>query len=110
MQKRLEAIFWIDKGDTLKTITADYGVGISIVCKWRKNRTQIEDVCAKMVTKDSLGNRSRTRKAKNESLDDALFLWLFSYIRPIIHGKALGLNRKLGDDPLLTANNIKTSL
>ena len=114
MQKRLEAIFQIDKGETLKTIVADYGVRISTVCECvlsYKNRTHIEDFCAKMVTKDSLGNRSTTRKAKNESLDDALFLW-FTQERehgvlisvPIIQEKALSLNRKLGGDPLFTAS------
>ena len=51
-----------------------YGVGTSTVGDWEKNRAHIENFCANMVTKDSLGEMSTTQKAKNEALEDALFL------------------------------------
>ena len=65
-----------------------------------------------MVTKDSLGERSTARKAKNEALDDALFLW-FCQERdrgvpisgPILQEKALNLNMKMGGDPSFMASS-----
>lgn len=111
MQKKLEAIFRIDKGDTLKNIAAEYGVGVSTVCDWKKNRKDIEDFCAKMVSKDSLKTRSTARKAENENLDDALYMWFMQERErgvplsgPIIQEKALSLNRKLRGDPAFTAS------
>lgn len=65
----------MDKGESVKNISIEYGVGVATVCDWKKNRSQIEDFCAKMVSKDSLGNRSTVKKPKNESLDEALFMW-----------------------------------
>lgn len=112
MQKRLEAIFRMDKGETLKSIAAEYGVGATTVGDWKKNRIKIEDFCSKMVAKDSLGDRSTARTAKNEALDESLFLW-FRQERdrgvpisgPILQEKALSLNKKLGGDPSFTASS-----
>ena len=64
MQKKLEAVYRLDKGETLNNIAKDYGVGTSTVGDWEKNRAHIENFCAKMVTKDSLGEWSTARKAK----------------------------------------------
>lgn len=101
----------MDKGESVKNISIEYGVGVATVCDWKKNRSQIEDFCAKMVSKDSLGNRSTVKKPKNESLDEALFMW-FEKERergvpisgPILKEKALSLNQKLGGDPSFTAS------
>lgn len=111
MQKKLEAINRLDKGESVKNISIEYGVGAATVCDWKKNRSQIEDFCAKMVSKDSLGNRSTIKKPKNESLDEALLMW-FEQQRergvpisgPILKEKALSLNQKLGGDPSFTAS------
>lgn len=53
MQKRLEAIFRMDKGESLKSIAAEYGVGATTVGDGKKIRVMIEDFCLKMVAKDS---------------------------------------------------------
>ena len=112
MDKKLEALNRIDKGELLKNIAAEYGVGTSTVSDWKKNRKEIEDFCFKMITKDSLQNRGTVKKARNESLDDALFIW-FSEKRehgvpisgPILQEKALSLNSKLANgDPNFTAS------
>ncbi|XP_017763087.1 PREDICTED: jerky protein homolog-like [Eufriesea mexicana] len=111
MEKKLEALFRIDKGEPLKSVAIDLGVGTSTVSDWKKNRKEIEDFCAKMVSRDSLGNRGTIKKAKNVTLDDALYVW---YIQerengvpvsgPILRKKALSLNKKLGGDPTFTAS------
>ncbi|XP_017790206.1 PREDICTED: jerky protein homolog-like [Habropoda laboriosa] len=111
MEKKLEALFRIDKGELLKSVAIDLGVGTSTVSDWKKNRKEIEDFCAKMVSRDSLGNRGTIKKAKNVRLDDALYVW---YIKerengipvsgPILRKKALTLNKKVGGDPTFTAS------
>ena len=111
MEKKLEALFRIDKGEQLKCVASDLGVGASTVSDWKKNRKEIEEFCAKMVSRDCLGNRGTIKKAKNVTLDDALYVW---YIQerensvpvsgPILREKALSLNKKLGGDPTFTAS------
>ncbi|XP_016905758.1 jerky protein homolog-like isoform X1 [Apis cerana] len=111
IEKKLEALFRIDKGEPMKSVAVDLGVGTSTVSDWKKNRKEIEEFCAKMVSRDSLGNRGTIKKAKNVTLDDALYVW---YIQerengipvsgPILRKKALSLNKKLGGDPTFTAS------
>ena len=81
--KKLKALYRIDKGEPLRSIAIDLGVGISTVSDWKKNRKEIEDFCAKMVSRDSLGNRGTIKKAKNVTLDDALYMW---YIQELENG------------------------
>ncbi|XP_043250755.1 jerky protein homolog-like [Colletes gigas] len=111
MEKKLEALFRIDKGEPMKSVAIDFGVGTSTVSDWKKNRKEIENFCAKMVTRDSLGNRGTVKKAKNVTLDEALYMW---YIQerekgapisgPMLRKKALSLNNNLGGDPTFTAS------
>ncbi|XP_076173807.1 cag isoform X2 [Ptiloglossa arizonensis] len=111
MEKKLEALFRIDKGEPMKSVATALGVGTSTVSDWKKNRKDIEDFCAKMVSRDSLGNRGTIKKAKNVTLDEALYVW---YIQerengvlisgPMLRKKALSLNDKLGSDPNFTAS------
>lgn len=109
--KKLKALYRIDKGEPLRSIAIDLGVGISTVSDWKKNRKEIEDFCAKMVSRDSLGNRGTIKKAKNVTLDDALYMWYIQELEngvpmsgPILRKKALSLNKKLGGDPTFTAS------
>ncbi|XP_050498761.1 tigger transposable element-derived protein 2-like [Diabrotica virgifera virgifera] len=112
MEKKLEALGRIDKGESLKTVAASYGVGTSTVSDWKKNRTKIEEFCFKLITKDSLDNRCKTNKAKNETLDDALYVWFCAERErglpvsgPIIQETALKLNKMLPDcEPNFTAS------
>ncbi|KAJ8981828.1 hypothetical protein NQ317_004778 [Molorchus minor] len=113
MNKKLEALGRIDKGESLRAIAKEFGVGASTVSDWKKNRKEIEDFCRKLISKNSLQTRGTTKKAKYESLDDELFLW-FSDQRDrgvaisgrIIQKKALSLNRNLPNgDPSFTASS-----
>lgn len=112
MDKKLEALQRIDKGECLKKIAEEYGVGTSTVSDWKKNRIKIEEFCFKMISKDSLEGRGTIKKAKHEQLDDALFVW-FSEQRdrgvplsgPILQEKALSLNKMIPNgDPTFTAS------
>lgn len=102
MDKKLDALNRIDKGESLKNIASELGVGTSTVSDWKKNRKEIEEFCFKMISKDSLEGRGTIKKAKNEELDEALFVW-YSLQRergvpisgPILAQKALLLNSKL---------------
>uniref|UniRef100_A0A6P7FZZ9 Jerky protein-like n=1 Tax=Diabrotica virgifera virgifera TaxID=50390 RepID=A0A6P7FZZ9_DIAVI len=112
MEKKLEALGRIDKGESLKTIAASYRVGTSTVSDWKKNRTKIEEFCFKMITKESLNNRCKANKAKNETLDEALCVWFYAERErglpvsgPIIQESALKLNQMLPDcEPNFTAS------
>uniref|UniRef100_A0A6P7FUR9 Jerky protein-like n=1 Tax=Diabrotica virgifera virgifera TaxID=50390 RepID=A0A6P7FUR9_DIAVI len=104
MEKRLEALGRIDKGESLKAIVASCGVGTSTVSDWKKNRTKIEEFCFIMITKDSLDNRCKAKKAKNETLNNALYVWFCTKRQrglpvsgPIIQETALKLNKMLPD-------------
>lgn len=112
MKKRMEALTRIDKGESLKNIAAEFGVGTSTVSDWKKNRKRIEDFCFKMISKDSLDNRCKAKTAKLETLDEALFVWFCAERErglpisgPIIQQKALSLNKQLPHgDPSFTAS------
>lgn len=111
MEKKLDALFRMDKGEPLRSVAIGLGVGTSTVSDWKKNRKEIEDFCAKMLSRHSLGNRGTTKKAKNVTLDDALYAWYTKELEtgvlltgPILRKKALSLNKKLGGDPSFTAS------
>ncbi|XP_054011368.1 jerky protein homolog-like [Hylaeus anthracinus] len=111
MEKKLEALFRIDKGEPMKRVATDLGVGASTVSDWKKNRKEIEGFCAKMVSRDSLGNRGTIKKAKNVMLDEALYVWYMqerengvSISGPMLRQKALSLNNKFSGDPTFTAS------
>jgi len=112
MKKKMEALSRIDKGESLKNIAAEFGVGTSTVSDWKKNRERIENFCFKMISKDSLDNRCKAKTSKLDTLDEALFLWFCAERErglpisgPIIQQKALSLNKQLPHgDPSFTAS------
>lgn len=112
MKKKLEALGRMGRGEPLRSIALEFGVGTSTVSDWKRNRADIEDFCRKMIAKDSLRNRGTTKKAKNEYLDDALFLWYckardagLPITGPKLQAMALRLNKNLPNgDPAFTAS------
>ncbi|CAL7939040.1 unnamed protein product [Xylocopa violacea] len=101
----------MDKGELMERIAIDLEVGISTISDWKKNRKEIEDFCAKMVSRESLGNRGTIKKAKNVTLDDALYVWYIQVRQNcvsvsgfILRKKAPSLNKKLSGDPTFTAS------
>nr|CAI5824570.1 unnamed protein product [Callosobruchus analis] len=111
IEQKLQALLRIDAGETLTRIATDLGVGKQTVCDWKRNRKEIEEFCSKMITKDSLGNRSTMKKPKNEKLDRALYIWYCQNHEQSVpmsslklQAIALKLNEELGGDPAFTAS------
>ena len=61
MDKKIDALNRIDKGEPIKNITGEFRIGTSMVSNWK----EIGDFCFKMTTKDSLEGCKTVRKAKN---------------------------------------------
>ena len=111
MEQKLQALFRIDAGESLTKIAQELGVGKQTVSDWKTNRKEIENLCAKMVSKDSLGNKRTLKTPKNETLDEALYVW---FCQQRVQGVplsgvtlqviALKLNEKLKGDPAFTAS------
>ena len=75
IEKRLDVLKRVDRGESLKSIASSFGVGESTVCDWEKIRNAIESFCIKLDDKGALDFRSTLKKPKLEKLDDALLLW-----------------------------------
>lgn len=102
LEKKLEAIHRLDKGESLKKVAQDYGVGENTVGDWRRNRKQIENYVYQSASKEASNCRSTLKKSSCELLEEALLLWFcqareqgFPVSGPIIQEKALSLNLKL---------------
>lgn len=94
IEKKLEALFRIDKGEPMKSVAVDLGVGTSTVSDWKKNRKEIEEFCAKMVSRDSLGNRGTIKKAKNVTLMHSMY-GIFKNVKMVYQCQDLFLEKKL---------------
>ena len=78
----------------------------------KKNRKTIEDFYSKSISNDNLENRRIIKKAKLDTVEEALFVWFCTerdrgllISGPIIRQKALQLNAQLTDgDPCFIAS------
>lgn len=52
-KKNLESINRIDKDKSVKNISNEYVVGAATVCDWKKNRSQTENFCSKLVSNEN---------------------------------------------------------
>lgn len=111
LEKKLDALKRVDKGQSIKSICTDLDVGRSTLADWIKNRAQIESWCTKMASNTGLAGRSTMKPAENHKLDDALFYW-FTQVRekgspisgPILQEKAMSLNKEMGGDQNFAAS------
>lgn len=102
IKEKLEALKRIDRGETLKKIAADYGVGETTVGDWRRYRNKIEQFSSVASVNISTSDRKSMKKSDYEKTSEALFLW-FSTQRqkgspisgPILQEKALFFRNKL---------------
>ncbi|XP_054744526.1 jerky protein homolog-like [Anastrepha obliqua] len=104
IETKLKIIEEIEKGSTIVSLSEKYDIPRTTIQDFKKDATQIKQYAASM---ESLGGRSKKRKtmkkALNEKVDEALFLW-FNQIRSkgvplsgqILKEKALFFNEKLG--------------
>ncbi|XP_023312822.1 jerky protein homolog-like, partial [Anoplophora glabripennis] len=100
LQKKLEALERIRKGESLKKLASELGVGENTVGDWKRNRNKLEQWKEKTSSTgtSSLIERKSMKSSDYEKLGDALFLW-FTQQRdkgapisgPILQAKALSL-------------------
>lgn len=111
MENKVKALYRLDKGEHIKSVALDLGVGESTVKDWRRNRKEIEKFCHQVESDVSLNTRSTLKKPKHEHLDNALWLWFNQEKRkgaaisgPILKEKALVLNQKIGIENRFSAS------
>lgn len=75
VQTKLEAIKRLDKGETIKKLAAEYGVGKVTVGDWRRHRLEIEQFCSQQCSEDTAQTRKSMKKAEYEKTSQALYLW-----------------------------------
>lgn len=107
MKVKLEALKRLDKGETIKKLAAEYGVGEVTVGDWRRNRNKIEKFSSEKCSEKWSCERKSMKKAEYEKTSEALFMW-FSQQRqkgspmsgPILQEKALFFRNELkeGED------------
>lgn len=73
VEKKLEAIKRLDKGELIRNVAADYGVGEVTVGDWRRNRFNLEQFAIKSC--GLMTSRKTIKHAEFDKVDKALFLW-----------------------------------
>lgn len=111
MEQKLKAIQRLEKGDSVKLISAELGVGASTVRDWRLNKKSIQDYCTQIDSEKVLSSRCTLKKPTNEMVDDALWVWFMQERRkgtplsgPILKEKALILHSKMGREEEFVAS------
>lgn len=76
IETKLEALKWLDTGESINKIVANLGVGEVTVRDWRRNRTKIEQWLT-LKASASYDRKSIKSASKSEfkEVNDALFLW-----------------------------------
>lgn len=96
---KLAAIKQVEEGCLLKTVAANYGVGVSTVSDWVKSKPKFLEQVVKN------GNRKTLKTSDFENVNEALFMW-FTQQRekgmpltgPLLQEKAKMLAELLGDE------------
>jgi transposase-like protein len=74
VQEKLTAIKRLNKGVSLRSVAKNYGVGISTVSEWRKNRKKkIEQWCS--VLAFPAPQRKCMKKGEYKKIQESLYLW-----------------------------------
>lgn len=104
LETKLSAIKRLDKGESVKKVAADLGVGEVTVGDWRRKRKEIEQWVSKSVSGGSDLLRKTMKKGEYEQTSEALFLW-FSNLRglgspisgPMLQAKAIEFHKRFKD-------------
>ena len=88
----------VENGEILCDVAADLGLGISSVSVWIKNKSKLEEYCAKML------NRKSMKHSVYKQVNGALFWWFsqarekgMHVTRPILMEKAKLLSEMMGE-------------
>lgn len=81
MKERLRAIKRLEIGESVKLISDEFGVGVTTVKDWRRNKNAIQDFCTQIESDERLSTIRRTINTRlirvREWLIIALHLCLF---------------------------------
>uniref|UniRef100_H9GL84 HTH CENPB-type domain-containing protein n=1 Tax=Anolis carolinensis TaxID=28377 RepID=H9GL84_ANOCA len=113
MEQKLEALKRLDKGETIKKVANDYGVGKVTVGDWKRHRLEIEKWCSFRVTNGALKERKTMKKCDYEKVSEALYVWYMQFrdksvpiSGPILQQKALHFQKEFNEgDPDFSASN-----
>lgn len=72
---KLEALKRLDKGETLKKLAAEYGVGEVTVGDWRRNRSKLEQFTSNKCSGILSNSRKSMKSAEYNKTSEALFMW-----------------------------------
>lgn len=103
VEKKLEILTKLDKGETHASLSLFYGVGKTTITDIKKNRDALQIFASTMDSGDGVKKRKVMKNAKDQKLDDAVSTW-FTQRRnlgepisgPLLCEKSLELNKKLG--------------
>lgn len=111
-EKKLEIIAKLKKGSTAVALSTEFGVPRTTINDLKKNADKIEEFASQMESMDGRSKKRKTmKKAANEALDTALYLWFVQkrsegvpLSGPIVAEKALQFNAKLNGDASFKAS------
>ena len=114
LEKKLDALRRLDRGEPMRRVANELGVGGATVWDWRKKRKELEEWCSQR----SLGNtnaialRKTMRKGDFEKTSEALFEWFLrmreqgiSVTGPVLQSKALELHKHFNEGEEFTASS-----
>lgn len=103
LETKLKAIKRLDKGETIKRVDADLGVGEVTVGDWKRKRADIEKWCSQKDNEND-SKRKTMKTGEFEKTSSALFMW-FTQLRskgspvsgPLLQEKAIEFHNKFKD-------------
>lgn len=106
IEKKLEIIKELNKGVSAVTLSGQFQVPRTTINDIKKNADHIQKFASQMETHDGQPKQRKTmKKAANEALDEALYLWFVQkrsegipLSGPLVAEKALFFNSKLNGD------------
>lgn len=108
IERKLEALKRLDKGESLKKIANELGVGRVTISDWKKKRNELEKWYSKRA---SIANQRKTmKKCEYENVGEALYNWYKKQEGPIagptLQEKALSFQKifKEGGDSVFMAS------
>ncbi|XP_039285834.1 tigger transposable element-derived protein 2 isoform X10 [Nilaparvata lugens] len=112
MEQKLKAIERLDKGESVKSISDELGVGVTTVNDWKRNKKSIQNYCTQIESEKILTSRCTLKKPTNKIVDDALWLWFTQERRkgtpisgPILKEKAMALHAEIENCGTFTASD-----
>lgn len=105
LETKWNALKRLDKGESIKKIAVELGVGEVTVGDWKRKRSDIEKWVNERVSAGGSGlSRKTMKKGEYEQTSEALFLW-FSQLRatgspvsgPMLQAKALDFHKQFKD-------------